>query len=140
MTRWMLVLSLLLVCCSCGDRIKEKPLFPVIGKVLVDNKPVGQLAIRCISATGIDQNDPTTSATFTQEDGSFSISTYRSGDGVPEGDYSLTFQWGERNLMNMSYSGDKFNGKYSDPNASTIKFTVKPGVPTDLGTIELTTK
>ena len=52
----------------------------------------------------------------------------------------LTFQWGEINAFKRSYDGDKLNGRYNDPEKSAVNFTVEPGQPTDLGTIELTTK
>ena len=106
----------------------------------MDGKPVEQMAVRCINVAGIDTQDPTESSTFTDAEGKFEIATYQSGDGVPVGSYVLTFQWGERNLISFQYGGDKFNGKYSDPKTSTIKFDVQEGQPTDLGTIELTTK
>ena len=77
---------------------------------------------------------------FTDEEGKFEISTYESSDGVPAGEYALTFMWGKWN-MSGSYGGpDKLNDRYTDPKTSEVKVTVKDGEPTDLGTIELTTK
>jgi hypothetical protein len=140
MRRFALVLVLCVVCCSCEKEPPRKATYPVTGTVLVDRQPVDQIAIRCISVAGIDQKDPTESATFTDAEGKFKISTYKSGDGVPVGSYVLTFQWGQWNLISRQYGGDKFNGKYADTKTSTIKFDVKEGQPTDLGTIELTTK
>ena len=92
----------------------------------------------------MDQEHPTISSTLTGEDGKFEISTYKSGDGVPAGDYTLAFMWGKLNLIAGSYGGpDKLNGRYSDPKTSEFKFTVATGedaAAIDLGTIELTTK
>ncbi len=141
MRRWTIVLLTLLVCCSCSKDDNRKAVFPVTGKILVDGKPVADIAIRCVDQAGFDRKNPTTSHTFTKPDGSFAISTYKSGDGVPVGDYVITLEWGQRNLISMQYGGpDKLNGKYADPKTSEIKFSVKPGVPTDLGTINVTTK
>jgi hypothetical protein len=76
---------------------------------------------------------------MTDANGLFTISTYETGDGVPAGQYQLTFVWGQINLMNSQYSGDKLNGKYSDPAKSEHTLTVTDSDdPHDLGVIELT--
>ncbi len=137
-----LVLLLPLGLCSCGKEPQgfRKVTFPVSGLVYVDGAPVENLAVTCVKQPlGDDKEHPTQSQTYTEKDGKFKISTYKSGDGVPEGDYVLTFYWGELNLMSMTYSGpDKLNERYQDPASSPVRFTVKPGEPTDLGKIELT--
>ena len=139
MKRIAVVLLVALVCCSCEKSNNFKPTFPVKGVILVDDQPVEQLAVKCESVEGMDKASPTVSNALTKKDGSFEIATYMQGDGVPVGRYVLTFQWGKRNLLTAQYSGDKFNGKYADPKTSEYKFEVKEGVPTDLGTIKLTT-
>ena len=122
-----------------GTRTARQP-FPSPARSRSMGQACRELAVTCHDTKGIDKADPTVSAAFTDEEGNFKISTFEAGDGVPVGDYVLTFAWGKMNLLTMQYSGDKFNGKYADPKTSTHKFTVKEGVPTDLGTIELTTK
>jgi hypothetical protein len=88
----------------------------------------------------MNEENPTISSAFTDKQGKFSISTYEQADGVPVGSYVLTFEWGQWNMMSMQYGGpDKLNGKYSDPKTSEVRFEVKAGEPTDLGTIKLTT-
>jgi hypothetical protein len=128
--------------CSSDDEPFRKPTFPVVGKVTVDGAaPTSAVQVQCHAASSVDSEHPTFSQTETKEDGSFEISTYESGDGVPEGEYVLTFVWQEFNLFNRSYSGpDKLNNRYADPKTSEIKVTVKSGEPTDLGEIKLTTK
>ena len=136
----LVVLCLLLCSCSGGDA-NRKETFPVTGEVHVDGSPAAQLAVKCHSTTGLDAANPTVSAAFTDESGKFEISTYEKADGVPAGDYVLTFMWGQWNAISMTYGGpDKLNGRYEDPEASQFKVTVKDGEPTDLGKIELTTK
>lgn len=115
--------------------------FPITGKLTIDGNPVGNVAVKAnpvgkeLSAANVS------SSTFTDAEGNFEISTYESGDGVPEGDYTLTFMWGSRSLMTGRYEGpDKLNERYLDPEASEFKVSVKPGEEIDLGTIELTTK
>ena len=107
---------------------------------MVDGAPAGFLQITAVPNGGAGAV-PMNSTALTAGDGSFSLSTYESGDGVSAGDYSLTFVWGEMNLLNGRYAGDKLNGKYADAAASEVKLTIAAGAePKDLGTIELSTQ
>lgn len=113
------------------------------GQVFVDGAPVpaaSPLKVECHNVAGIDQTHPTVSSALTGEDGKFEISTYKAGDGVPAGEYVLTFVWGRMDLISASYGGpDKLGGAYSDPGKSEFKVVVVEGEPTDLGKIELVT-
>jgi hypothetical protein len=143
MMRLALVAMYCLLLCSCGGKEGQdrKETFPVTGVVHVDGKAVAQLAVKCADVKGIDREAPTLSSAFTDEEGKFEISTYEKSDGIPVGDYVLTFEWREWQQISASYGGpDKLNERYMDPKTSEVKFTVKAGEPTDLGTIELTTK
>lgn len=128
--------------CSCGPEGQpRKETYPVKGEVYVDGQPADQLAVRCIDVNGIDKESPTLSSAFTDENGKFEIATYESADGVPEGEYVLTFEWGKWDLISRSYGGpDKLNNRYKDPKESQNRFKVETGKPTDLGRIELTSK
>jgi len=127
---------------SCGERTPDrKETFPVTGEVYVDGQPAAQLQIACHDVKGIDAAVPTVSSAMTGPDGKFAISTYQSADGVPEGEYLLTFTWGTFNMITKSYGGpDKLNGRYADQQKSPHRFKVEPGKPTELGRIELSTK
>ena len=137
----LLLLSTPFLCSCSGEDPNWKETYPVTGEVYVDGAPADQLAVRCTDVNGLDQEQPTISSAFTDEAGKFEISTYETGDGVPEGDYILTFEWGQWNLISGSYGGpDKLDKKYLDPKKSEHKFTVVKGKPTDLGRIELKSK
>ena len=117
------------------------PTFPITGQVYVDGQPAAELAVFFTNTNGVDKNQPTYSTANTDAEGRFQVSTYESGDGIPEGTYAVTFMWGQVNLMTMSYGGpDKLNDRYSDPETSTFKVTVKRGEPADMGKLLLTTK
>ncbi len=89
----------------------------------------------------MDVEHPSVSRTEADGEGNFKLATYEAGDGVPAGDYVLTFVMQEFNLMSREYSGpDQLGGRYADPKTSEVKITVKDGEPTDLGVIELKTK
>ncbi|MEW4528733.1 hypothetical protein [Maioricimonas sp. JC845] len=140
-------LYLLMLCTlyvGCGEEGPyRKPTVPVTGQLVVDGAaPKTPVQITCHSLTGIDREHPTFSKTVSGEDGKFAISTYESGDGVPPGEYAVTFEWKTLNLVSMGYTGpDKLKGKYSDPKTSEVQFTVtEDSEPIDLGTIDLTTK
>lgn len=140
-----LVIGLLGLCCLASCQKKDpnrKETFPLTGQVYVDGEvPDSPITVKCHPVGGMDKQNPTVSSAFTEEDGKFSISTYEKSDGIPAGDYILTFYWGKRNLVSMGYGGpDKLKGRYKDPKTSKIRVTVKAGEPTDLGRIDLKTK
>lgn len=111
----------------------------VKGLIKVDGAPAASLRVVAVPDGGAGIV-PMESSSLTDTEGVFSLSTYESGDGVPAGQYNLTFVWGQINLMNGQYSGDKFKGKYSDAGKSDHSLTIKSGDEAhDLGTIELST-
>ncbi len=139
--RLFLCAILALLSSGCGtEHTDRKATFPVKGEVYVDGEPAADLAVTLHDVNGIDSEQPTISATRTDASGKFSVSTYEQGDGVPAGNYTLTFEWGEMNTFSMRYEGDKLNGKYKDPETSEHRVTVEEGKPTELGRIDLTTK
>ncbi len=145
MKRLAVVLVVCLVCSACGDKMKKKVTYPVGGTVTVDGKPASGLQISCHDVKGIDSEDPTVSGGSTDAAGHFELNTYDKGDGVPEGEYTLTFKWGKLDPISRGYSGDQLNGKYTDPKKSETKFKAGPDDlndegKIDLGTIDLKTK
>lgn len=138
----LLILSLSLNSgCSKPPRGDRKTTVPVTGKVQVDGKsPGSQIKIMCHNKAGEDTAQPSVSWCLTDNEGVFALSTYESGDGVPPGEYVLTFYWGKMNNVSMSYGGpDQLNKKYDEPKKSPVEFQAQEE-PVDLGTIELTTK
>lgn len=119
----------------------RKPTYPIKGIVLVDGQPVEMLEVSCHDTKLPSDGNSVIATAYTDAEGKFELATYAAGDGVPEGDYVLTFLWGEFNVISRSYGGpDKLKDRYSSPKSSQVKFTVKKGTPVDLGKIELTTK
>ncbi len=131
-----------LLSCSSVEEPYTKKTFPVKGQITVDGKEPGStVQVMCHNLGEADTKHPTISGSKTDDDGSFELSTYTTGDGIPVGDYTLTFQWKKYNSMSRGYSGpDKLKKRYDKPENSKIKFSVVEGEPTDLGVIELTTK
>ncbi|MFN9719623.1 MAG: hypothetical protein ACK58L_13065 [Planctomycetota bacterium] len=136
------VFCLLMLTGCGGDAPYRKPTSPLKGKITVDDKEPGSgIQISCHPVAGMDEQHPSVTTAESNPDGTFSLSTYESGDGIPAGEYILLFSWQEFNVMSRNYSGkDKLNGRYADPSKSPIKVTVKEGEENDMGTIQLTTK
>lgn len=138
-----LVLSVL--GCSGDEEPYRKPTVRVVGQIFVDGKPVPKtkpMKVEAHPVNGMDQEHPSVSYGMTGEDGKFAISTYEQGDGLPPGDYTLTFLWGKLDLISTQYGGpDQLKGRYSDPETSEFVVSVVEGLPeTDIGKIELTTE
>jgi hypothetical protein len=131
----MLLLALLVAGCSEEQRGAPRlKTYPVTGTVLVDGVPAASLTVECHPEPGAQLKHEV--ATFTDENGKFSIGTYESKDGLPEGTYALAFIWPEMGIV----AKDKLKGAYADYKKSEHKVTVVTGQPNDLGEINLKTK
>ena len=138
--------SALILFAGCGrgnSAPGQKPTFKVTGQVTVDgNVPEPPVQIVCypqISGGG-DATPAVLPSCMSKEDGTFSCTTYRDGDGAPAGDYRLTVTWREIDQRTRKIKPkDKLNGRYSDAKKSEIKFTVT-NKAVDLGHLVLTTK
>jgi hypothetical protein len=134
-------LLLCLLVMGCGRERRppnEKPVIPVSGVVLVNAAPIAGVQIRFHAVTQDPQN-ATLSMAKTDAEGKFKAWTYRVNDGVPPGDYTITFNDQSETKPHMRSGADLFKGKYSDPKASKLELTVPAnGKPIDMGTIELT--
>jgi len=141
--RLLVTVAICLLAASCGPKLPPniKPTFPVSGELSVNGKPVADVTIVCENVQGADAKNPTVSSAKTTADGKFAFSTYREGDGVPEGEYALTFSWREYSNAKRSFIGaDKLNGRYKDPKQSKVRVKVEKGKPVKLDKIELITK
>jgi hypothetical protein len=141
--RWignLLLLSLLTIGCFRSERkpTDAKPVIPVGGVVLVNGKPVAGIQIK-FHAVSQDPQNATLSMAKTDDDGAFHAWTYRADDGVPPGEYTLTFDDQSQAKPHLRSNQDLFKGKYSNPKTSKFKLTVpEDGEPVDMGEIELT--
>ncbi|GIW94367.1 MAG: hypothetical protein KatS3mg110_2408 [Pirellulaceae bacterium] len=126
--------------CSRSSGPPRQPTYPLTGVVTVDGQPAKEVRVAVHPAGATDPESAVATA-FTDENGKFSLSTYESGDGVPEGEYVVTFMWGTINPFSFQYGPpDKLNGRYADPAKSQFRVKVEKGKPADMGTISLSTK
>ena len=138
-----------LICCglafsqiSCsrpkGKVVKDKvPLSPVTGTVIIDSEPAQNVMVDCVPLTAIAETRPQFGTSFrgvTAHDGTFSMSTYSRGDGIPYGEYAILCR---RLEQRPSGEFDLLGGQYSDVQKPLMKIKVVEGEDLDLGEITL---
>jgi hypothetical protein len=131
------------VCLGCGAKPRELPVVPVSGQLFFQSQPAAGALVVLHPLESTDSSlwpmgypRGTVSA-----DGSFQISTYRDGDGAPEGKYRVCALWTQR--LDGAETGDPedespdlFQERYIDPARSTLDATVA-GPSTELPRIDL---
>lgn len=120
--RWAATVCLILpMLVSCREPAPyRKETYSVTGQIRVNGKPAAGVAVLCRDVRGIDAEHPTITSALTDQDGRFRLSTYESGDGVPDGEYVLSFEWRDYSPFTGSYDGpDKLGGRYSTPIANS---------------------
>lgn len=119
--------------CSSKKVDNRKAVFPVHGKLLVDNQPApGAMLVLHPVGGAYDDEHPVATVGL---DGSFELTTYAGKDGAPAGEYIVTAQW--------HLSADKdapgpwpnvIPPKYAAPTSSDLRVRVAEG-PNELDPI-----
>jgi hypothetical protein len=115
-----------------GDR---KPVFPVRGRLLVDNGPAAgaMLVLHPVNAGQTERPFAKVGP-----DGSFEVTTYDGSDGAPAGEYVVTAEW--RISADREAPGpwpNVLQAKLGDPRQTDLRVTVNPA-PNDLPPITIT--
>ena len=135
------VLCLLSAGCSSERKpVNEKPVVPVSGVIHVDGGPLAGIEIKFHPEVQSDSHRIFPKAT-TDAEGRFEGWSYRKGDGLATGNYTLTFidhSAPSKPFERASSKPDLFQGKYSDPKNTEHILTVPADSPVDMGVIELT--
>ena len=146
------ILLLIFVFClaSCGgskqaSKVKKVPLTLVKGTVTVDGEAEQGVKVTFNPVGEFEPKEHRTGLVRTTNDkGEYVMGTYELADGLPPGEYALTFVWSpnEITLGNgpTRKPTDKFEGKYSDAKNPVLKVTVESGKPLVVEQIELKTK
>lgn len=126
---------LLALVCGCGKTEVKVPVVPVTGTIKVGKEiPVGAQII--LHAKGHTLPAGVSPSGRVAEDGTFKVSIYSAGEGVPAGDYVATVQW----YKIVKEGGGTISGpnvipeKYGNPSTSPLLVTVK-NEPTELAPI-----
>lgn len=119
------VLSLAALCSACSSN--RKPVHPVRGQIVVDGQPAAQAQVVLHPTEGgKDEPHP---AGQTDEQGYFQLTSYRNGDGAPEGSYFVTVTWfrvfggGRQEVVRYNV----LPPRYLSPQSSQLQVTVNKG-------------
>src|SRR5262249_62154730 len=121
------VVGLGLLGASCGksDQLKVQP---VHGQVLFQGQPAAQ-ALVIFHPVGDGPVQEVRPVGRVAPDGTFTLTTYREGDGAPAGAYVVTVDWRKPNPgTEGSEPGPSLvPARYTRPGASTLKATITEG-------------
>jgi hypothetical protein len=123
--------------CGCA-RDRRKPVFPVRGKVFLDGKPAAGATVFFYPV----ETDPEALAPYGVADagGSFTLTTYRTFDGAPAGEYVVTVRCpGPPQRPGDERGPDRLKGRYADPKTSELRATLERK-PNEVPTFELASK
>jgi hypothetical protein len=108
---------------GCGPG--QKTVYPVRGKI-VDSagKPAAGVLVMFHPTT--PPGDEALAVTGTTDDnGEFQLTTYRTGDGAPAGEYLVTIVWLPQKKSPFDAQPDKLGGRYASKDKPAAKFTVE---------------
>jgi hypothetical protein len=129
------VIGLALTAASCSG---HKPVFPVHGQVLDAKQQPAVGALVFFYAAKADPKDPLKPLGKVDESGRFTLTTYKEGDGAPAGEYVITIAWPPpKKTPFEQVGGDQLQGRYSNPEKSTLRFTVENKPDNEVPTIKL---
>ncbi len=121
--------SLTLLLCSlaigCGPSEQRPELFPAHGSLLINGKPAAGAFVIFYPTDNrsFDERGTRPKATV-REDGSFEVTTYQAGDGIPLGDYELGVMWIDD--PESSNATDRLQGRFADPKRSDLRASILP--------------
>lgn len=76
------------------------------------------------------------------EDGTFQVTTYQAGDGIPVGEYQIGILWFDN--PDSANARDKLMGKFAKPETSGLKVTIEKGSnllpPIELNKVQLASR
>lgn len=122
-------------CVGCGGEDWQAQTHPAHGRITINGEPPQGAVVELHSAG--EQADVRNSRPWAvvQEDGSYTLTTYATGDGAPAGDYVLTIKWPPD--VSKPSLADRLGNAYSNPERSQWKATVSEG-ENELPPVEIT--
>jgi hypothetical protein len=113
---------------GCGDG--RLPLNTVTGKATVDGKPAhGMMLVFCPVETSSAELSRERPIGFAGPDGSFTLTTFSKGDGVPVGEYKVLAQWltpsaGPDGATGQPRGPDRLRGRYMNLDSTPLSATI----------------
>lgn len=123
---------------SCSKKAERNPVFPVTGKLMDGDKPLGRALIifHPVNSSGSGTLLPVGKVAA---DGSFQVSTYMANDGAPTGEYAVTVIWPKIPKdapADWDEGPDQLEGRCNNPKTSPWHFRVE-NKANNLGTLDL---
>jgi hypothetical protein len=113
---------------GCGGPEAPEAVQAVKGQVIYRGQPaVGAIVV--FHKVGADPNTGQPSGKVL-DDGTFTLTSYRPGDGAAEGEYRVTVSWRQvigGSLSDPDYGPEKLPEKYQSPETSGLTVTVVTG-------------
>jgi hypothetical protein len=104
-----------LVGCNNSSIPGRPEVYPVSGELFVNGRPAAKAIVE-LRVVGNLLKDHWRPHAIVDEDGSFSLTTFKTDDGAPVGDYALTVSWPSPPKRPFDPNGpDRFKGGYADP-------------------------
>jgi len=107
-----------------GEEMQET--IPVKGKVTIDGEPAAGVNLYAYEAGTMKE---AVAQVRTGADGTYCWTKYQPCDGLPAGEYKITFTNIPEEGKGKKEGEDLFKGKYKDPSKSEHTLTVKAGAP-----------
>jgi hypothetical protein len=121
----LIALPLVFLLTGCGTKHGWLDTYKVKGVVHVDGKPAAGVHLAMHPKTVSDKR-PFVCSAESDENGEFAMTTFVTGDGMPAGEYDVTFTWPLRkNPISTLWEGDKLKGRYADKAKAVHQVTVE---------------
>lgn len=119
-----MVFALCAFAIACGDQ-RFKKTYPVKGQVLYQGKAAAG-AMVTFRAIETKEHPWTKPSAEVDENGDFTVNTYKSGDGAPAGKYEVAVIWIPKGFNGPIEKGNKLPARYADPATSGLVVEIKP--------------
>ena len=120
----LLWVPLIWVMAGCAGRDSERAkVYPVHGAVFFNGKPATGAVVR---VHGVEANGGAVlPRAVVQKDGTFSLTTYEAGDGVPAGRYRASVYWRQQGREEEQEGPSLIPERYSRPETSGLEIEIK---------------
>lgn len=111
-----------------GVARKQKPTFPVNGKLTLGGKPLPRATVSLYSFNKDTEKHTHVADGLSDASGRFTVTTYAKFDGAPAGEYTVTVvQTGKGYYDGEVPEKSNLPAKYATPGASPLRVTIKEG-------------
>ncbi|QDT64380.1 hypothetical protein [Calycomorphotria hydatis] len=132
------LLILIPIVAGCGEAENSLKTFPATGTILVKGKPEAGINVQFVNKDGSNSIENILPTGNTDAEGKFVVSTFKTGDGLPVGDYAVTLRWirqtpsSEQKATKDRIPGfdppaDVFGGKFNNPDTTPYSVTITEG-------------